>query len=67
MADGSSADDLHEGRRGFADAIADDIAFLEDWGRGRFPTLSAFFRARQILRANPDLAVTMLGRSRDIS
>ena len=62
MADGAPADETQFGCGHLAGAVADDIAFLEDWGRGVFPTLSAFFRARQILRANPDLAVTMLGR-----
>jgi hypothetical protein len=34
-------------------SAAEDLLFLEAWAQGLVPVLSAFFRVRQILRANP--------------
>ncbi len=36
-------------------SVAEDLTFLEEWAQGLVPVLSGFFRARQILRANPRL------------
>jgi hypothetical protein len=32
--------------------VIEDLLFLDAWERGGAPTLSAFFRARQVRRAN---------------
>jgi hypothetical protein len=37
--------------RSHLSAVIDDLLFLDDWDRGQFPRLDAFFRARQIRRA----------------
>jgi hypothetical protein len=37
--------------------VIEDLLFLDAWEKGQVPTLSAFFRARQIRRADPVNAV----------
>jgi hypothetical protein len=48
--------ELRDGRA-YNPTVMEDLLFLHEWQEGRAPSLSAFFRARQIRRTAPVRAV----------